>query len=139
MLQWLKKRSGRAVLALVFMLLVAGLAISFPPDLAFLFAIDLSAWVEAAVAVYVAAQVTRIRPLLTILSARLALRRRRSQRQRRSAGAARKERSNDEEDAPASASSRSFDFGDARSHLEVMTSEPFRRFFLHAGQIPARA
>ena len=32
-----------------------------------------------------------------------------------------------------------FDFPGAKHHLGVMTSEYFRRFTVHAGQIPARA
>jgi hypothetical protein len=32
-----------------------------------------------------------------------------------------------------------FDFHGEQPHLGAMTSETFRRFTLHAGQIPARA
>ena len=97
MLQWLKHRFLRILVALIVMLIVAGLATSFPPDLAFLFAIDVSAWVEAAVAVYVVAQITRIRPLLTFLRARLAHGGRSAARQVRTRAEAREEPSNDDE------------------------------------------
>jgi membrane protein implicated in regulation of membrane protease activity len=77
----LRHWTSRAVLLLLIVLLVAGLAYSFPIDAAFLFAIDLASWVEAAVAVYVVSQVTRIRPIIAYLRARFSGRSRTSQRQ----------------------------------------------------------
>lgn len=97
----LKLWTSRAVLALIVVLLVAGLAYSFPLDLAFLLAIDLATWVEAAVAVYVAAQVTRIRPLLTFVRARLFTSGRRSRRRRTRLPLRRRSPSNDDGPAPA--------------------------------------
>jgi len=70
-MNWLKHWTSRAALAAIVILLVAGLATSFPADIAFLMAIDLGTWVEAAVAVYVVAQFTKIRPILTFVRARL--------------------------------------------------------------------
>jgi uncharacterized membrane protein len=100
MLEWLKRRSARAVLALIVMLLVAGLAVSFPPDLAFLMALDVSTWVEAAVAVYVATQLTKVRPLLIFVRARLFGRTRKSPRQSRTRAITKTaEASNDDEPA----------------------------------------
>ena len=96
MLEWLKKRSGRTAIALIVMLIAMGLALSFPPDIAFLFAIDMGTWFEAAIAVYVVAQVTRIRPLVAFLKARLAIRHRRAARRPRTAAVERKEASNDD-------------------------------------------
>jgi hypothetical protein len=83
MVEWLKLWSGRAALALLVALFAVGLAYSFPVDLAFLFALDLATWVETAIAVYAAMQVTRIRPLLTLVRARLFARRRTVRRQAR--------------------------------------------------------
>jgi hypothetical protein len=101
MLDWLKRRSERALVALIVMLLAAGLAFSFPPDVALLFAVDLSTWVEAAVAVYFVAQVTKIRPIIVFLRARLSLRKRRSAREKRTRGiATRREPSNDDDSVP---------------------------------------
>ena len=98
MLEGLKQRLVRATVTLIFIALVAGLATSFPPDLAFLMALDLSTWVEAALAVYVATQVTKIRPMLIFVRAKLFGRFRRSARQTRTRGAATpREASNDDE------------------------------------------
>jgi O-antigen/teichoic acid export membrane protein len=77
----LRHWTSRAVLVLLIVLLVAGLAYSFPIDAAFLFAIDLASWVEAAVAVYVVSQVTRIRPIIAYLRGLFSGRSRRSRRQ----------------------------------------------------------
>jgi hypothetical protein len=82
-IEWLKRRSGRTAIALVVMLLAAGFAVSFPADIAFIMALDLSTWVEAFVVVCVAAQVTKVRPILVLLRARLRSWRRGSQRQSR--------------------------------------------------------
>jgi hypothetical protein len=104
MVEWLKERSLRAVLTLVVALIAAGLAISFPPDIAFLLAIDLGTWVEAAVAVYIAAQVTRIRPLMAFLRATFSSRVMRSGRQSRTPSLTSRDRqSSDDEPAPAAA------------------------------------
>jgi hypothetical protein len=75
MMEFLRFWSSRAAIALLVFLLAMGLAYSFPADVAFLFAIDLATWVEAVVVVYAAAQVTKIRPLLALLAARLIRRR----------------------------------------------------------------
>ena len=83
MLEWLNKRSRRAAIALIVMLLAAGFAFSFPADIAFIMALDLSTWVEAFVAVYVVTQVTKIRPMLIFARARLLRYMRRSPRQSR--------------------------------------------------------
>ena len=97
----LRQWSGRAALTLILIVIVAGLASTFPADLAFLMALDLSTCVEAAVAVYVAAQVTKIRPILSFLRARFALRRRAAARERRTRSAAtRRESSSDDDPAP---------------------------------------
>ena len=97
----LRQWSGRAALTLILIVIVAGLASTFPADLAFLMALDLSTWVEAAVAVYVAAQVTKIRPILSFLRARFVLGRRTAARERRTrAVAKRRESSNDDDPAP---------------------------------------
>lgn len=69
-MNWLKLWTARAAVALVVILILTGLASTFPADVAFLMAIDLGTWVEAAVAVYVASQVTKVRPLLTFVRAR---------------------------------------------------------------------
>jgi hypothetical protein len=71
MLEWLKQRSIRAIVAVIVIVLVAGLAVSFPPDFALLMAVDLSTWVEAALAVYAATQVGRVRPVLMFLRAKM--------------------------------------------------------------------
>jgi hypothetical protein len=71
MLQWLKHRLFRVIVTLIVIMLVAGLATSFPPDFALLMAVDLSTWVEAALAVYVATQITRVRPILIFIRARI--------------------------------------------------------------------
>src|SRR4051794_24728499 len=77
----LRHWTSRAVLLLLIVLLVAGLAYSLPIDAAFLFAIDLASWVEAAVAVYVVSQVARIRPIIAYLRAHFSGRSRSSRRQ----------------------------------------------------------
>ena len=101
MLQWLKQRLFRVIVTLIVIVLVAGLAASFPPDLAFLMAVDLSTWVEAALAVYVAAQLTRVRPILTYVRTRFLGGFRKSSRQRRTRAVAKtREPSNDDEPAP---------------------------------------
>ena len=97
----LKLWTGRAALALVVVLLAAGLAYSFPADIAFLFAIDIGTWLEAAVAVYVAAQVTKIRPVVSFLRARLFGRQRKSARQVRTRTAAKRDLpANDDDPGP---------------------------------------
>lgn len=96
----LRQWSGRAALTLILIVIVAGLASTFPADLAFLMALDLSTWVEAAIAVYVAAQITRIRPILTLLGARFPLRRTGARETRTRAVAKRRESSNDDDPAP---------------------------------------
>jgi hypothetical protein len=139
MVEWLKRRSGRVALTLMVTVIAAGLAISFPPDIAFLLAICVGTWVEAAVAVYVAAQITRVRPLLTFMKAKVSARVRRSARQTRTASQRRDSSSNDDEPASALSSRHAFDFRASPPHLRSMTSESFRRFTVHSGQIPARA
>ena len=100
MLQWLKQRIFRVTVTLIAIVLVAGLAASFPPDLAFLMALDLSTWVEAALAVYLATQVARVRPMVMFVRARMQ-RLRRSARQPRTRGPANAlENSNDDDPAP---------------------------------------
>jgi hypothetical protein len=82
-------------------MLVAGLAYSFPLDVAFLMAVDLGTWIEAAVAVYVVSNVTRIRPILAFIRARQSVFRRRSRREVRTpAVSRRRESSNDDDPAP---------------------------------------
>lgn len=71
----LKLWTTRAALALIVALVAVGLAYSFPFDLAVLMAIDLGTWVEAAVAVYVVAQVTKVRPIIAHLRLRFCQRR----------------------------------------------------------------
>lgn len=100
----LKQWFGRALLALIVMLLAAALAYSFPADIALLLAVDLGTWVEAAVAVYVTARFAKIRPLIAFLRAHLAVRSARSPRQPRSrAVAAQKQPCNDDEHRPLAA------------------------------------
>jgi hypothetical protein len=66
MIESLKRWTYRvAMLALVSVLLI-GLAYTFPADAALLFAIDLATYVEVAVAVYVAGQVARLKPMLAM-------------------------------------------------------------------------
>ena len=102
MLQWLKQRLIRVTVMLIAIVLVAGLAASFPPDLAFLMALDLSTWVEAALAVYLATQVTRVRPILMFVRAKMFARSRRSARQVRNRSATKSpEQSKDDEPAGA--------------------------------------
>jgi len=102
MLQWLKQRLVRVTVMLIAIVLVAGLAASFPPDLAFLMALDLSTWVEAALAVYLATQVARVRPILMFVRAKMFARLRRSARQVRTRSAVKSlEPSNDDEPAGA--------------------------------------
>jgi hypothetical protein len=81
MLQWLRHRFFRVIVTLIVIVLVAGLATAFPPDFALLMAVDLSTWVEAAIAVYVATQVARVRPALMFLRAKIFGRSRGSTRQ----------------------------------------------------------
>jgi len=100
MLQWLKQRLIRVTVTLIAVMLVAGLAASFPPDLAFLMALDLSTWVEAALAVYLATQVARVRPIVMFVRAKMFARLRRSARQVRTRSPAKSlEKSNDDEPA----------------------------------------
>ena len=94
----LRQWSSRAALALIVAVLVVGLASSFPADIAFLMAIDLGTWVEAAVAVYVVTQVTRIRPIFGILRVRF-FSQRRSRRQVRRRVARKERRSKDDDPA----------------------------------------
>ena len=103
MVDWLKRRPARVALTLVVALIAGGLAISFPPDTAVLLAIDFGTWVEAAVAVYVAAQVTRVRPLVTFLRATFSPRARRSKRQSRTRSLLKRDRQSDEEPAAVAA------------------------------------
>ena len=102
MLEWLNKRSRRAAIALIIMLLAAGFAFSFPADIAFIMALDLSTWVEAFVAVYVVTQVTKIRPMLMSARARLLGYLRRSPRQSRTSVSTSRQQPA-KEDEPASA------------------------------------
>jgi hypothetical protein len=75
-MEFLKLWFGRAALMLVVALLAAGLVYTFPADLAFLLAVDLATWAEAVVVVFAAAQITKVRPFLTYIRARLFVRRR---------------------------------------------------------------
>ena len=98
MLQWLKQRLFRAIVTLIVIVLIAGLATSFPPDFALLMAVDLSTWVEAALAVYLATQVGRVKPILIFVRAKIFAGLRRTGRRRRTrSGAKALERSNDDE------------------------------------------
>lgn len=102
MFEGLKHRLGRAVVAAIVIVLVAGLAASFPPDLAFLMAVDLSTWVEAALAVYVVAQVAKVRPALIFVRAKVLGRLRRSVRRTRTRAVGKpREASNDDHPARA--------------------------------------
>ena len=101
MLQWLKHRFFRVIVTLIVIVLVAGLATSFPPDFALLMAVDLSTWVEAALAVYVATQVARVRPLVMFIRAKVLGRLRRSARQARTRSVSKSLQSpNDDEPGP---------------------------------------
>jgi len=94
--------TSRAMMALIVVLIAVGLAYSFPMDVAFLMAIDLGTWIEAAVAIYVVSSVTRIRPIVAILRTRLfALRKRSRRRTRTPAASKRMAPSNDEDPAQA--------------------------------------
>jgi len=97
-MNFLRHWSSRAVVTVIVILILAGLATSFPADIAFLMAIDLGTWVEAAVAVYVATQVTKIRPILTFIRARF-FTRRSSKRQIRTR-VTRRDKSADDDPAP---------------------------------------
>jgi len=97
-MNWLKLWTARAALAIIVVLILAGLASIFPADVAFLMAIDLGTWVEAAFAVYVASQVTKVRPALTFIRARFFNRRR--ARLRRTRAVRMKNPSKDDEPAP---------------------------------------
>ena len=100
MLQWLRYRLFRVIVTLIVIVLVAGLATSFPPDFALLMAVDLGTWVEAALAVYVATQVARVRPILMFVRAKIFGRLRGSTRQTRTRPVRKPlERSNDDEPA----------------------------------------
>ena len=57
---WTYKLAMLAIVTIAAM----GLTYSFPADLALLFAIDISLYVEAIVTVFVTAQVARVRPML---------------------------------------------------------------------------
>jgi hypothetical protein len=83
-MELLKLWSGRTALVLMVAALAVGLVYIFPADVAFLFAIDLATYVEAAVVVFTAAQVTKVRPLVAVIRARFMrpLSRRRSSHQR---------------------------------------------------------
>ena len=94
----LRQWSSRAALALIVAVLLVGLASSFPADIAFLMAIDLGTWIEAAVAVYVVTQVTRIRPIFGFLRARF-FPHRRSRRQIRKRVARKEQPSSDDDPA----------------------------------------
>ena len=101
MFEWLKQRTFRVIVTLIVIVLVAGLAASFPPDLAFLMAFDLSTWVEAALAVYLATQVARVKPILTFVRAKILRRLRRSSREMRTRRITKAlEPSNDDDPAP---------------------------------------
>ena len=91
----LRQWTSRAALALIVAIILVGLASSFPADIAFLMALDLGTWVEAVVAVYVVTQVTKIRPILAVLRARL-VPRRRSMRQIRTRAVRSEKPSNDD-------------------------------------------
>lgn len=58
--------SGRVFAALLITVLAAGLAYTLPADLALLAAIDYAVWVDAMVGVFVFAQVSRIRPIMSL-------------------------------------------------------------------------
>jgi hypothetical protein len=66
---WKKSRRLLALLAvsLLVALFAAALASSFPADLALLSALDLTAYVDAVVGVYLMATVIRIRPLVQVV------------------------------------------------------------------------
>lgn len=100
MMNWLKHWSGRIAMALIVAIFVAGLASTFPADIAFLMAVDLGTWVEAAIAVYVVAQVTKVRPAIAFLRARLFFRKQRSSRGKYTRSVAiKRESSNDDDPA----------------------------------------
>lgn len=65
-MSWLRHWAHRFVLLALIAVLVMGLAYTFPADVALLFALDLSVYVEAVVTVFVVAQVARIRPMITM-------------------------------------------------------------------------
>jgi hypothetical protein len=83
-MSWLRFWTGRTFMALVVFALVVGLAYTFPLDFAFLFALDLATWLEAAVFIWAATQATRIRPLVALVRARLFASHRGCGRRRRS-------------------------------------------------------
>lgn len=66
MIRRLKQWAYRLAMLLLVSVLAMGLAYSFPADLALLFAADLSVYVEAVVMVFVAAQVAKVRPMLSM-------------------------------------------------------------------------
>jgi hypothetical protein len=98
-MDWLKHWSSRVAMMVIVILLLAGLATSFPADIGFLMAIDLGTWIEAAIAVYVVAQVTKIRPLVSFLRVRL-FNQRRSKRQIRTRVPRRQKSISDDDPAP---------------------------------------
>jgi len=66
MIDNLKRWAYRMTMLVLVSVLLIGLAYPFPADVALLFAVDLAAYVEAVVAVYVTAQVIRLKPMLTM-------------------------------------------------------------------------
>jgi hypothetical protein len=94
----LKLWAIRAALAFLIVLIAVGFAYSFPVDIAFLMAMDLATWIEAAVAVTIATQVIKIRPMLTFLRARFFSRRGSGRRVR--AHRARREKPVNEDEPP---------------------------------------
>jgi hypothetical protein len=65
----IKRWAGRALVAVLVMLLAAGFTYSLPMDLAFLAAVDVATYVDALVGVYVVANIARIRPMIAHLRA----------------------------------------------------------------------
>lgn len=89
-----------ALFSILVVMFAAGLAYSFPADMAFLLAINLVTWAEAAIAVYVVATVTKVRPLVTYLRAIFLRRRAGAVRQQRTHKIPRPDCSNDNDDDP---------------------------------------
>ena len=69
----LKKWAGRLFMAALVCLFVFAFAYSLPADFALLAAIDMATYVDAFIGVYVIARVTRLRPYLAYVRARMAM------------------------------------------------------------------
>jgi hypothetical protein len=80
--------------------LAVGLVYIFPADVAFLFALDLATYVEAAIVVFAASKVTKVRPLIAFIRTRFVRSLSRMRRSRRQVAKPRRTGSNDDLPGP---------------------------------------